>query len=185
LASSDPLRATLGSFLDDLAANTPAPGSGAVAAMAVALGAALVEMAARLSRGWDGSARTLAAAEALRSRAALLAQADAEAYSDFLAARRRGVDDAAARSRTVAVPLEVAACASEVAALAASAAEYGNPNLRGEAVGAAQVARAGAAIASKLVQLNVGGGPDERLVRARELAAAAAHAAEQADRTLG
>ena len=53
----------------------------------------------------------------------------------FLAARRRGTDDAGRRSRTVAVPLEVAECAAEVAALAASLAEHGNPNLRGEAVG--------------------------------------------------
>lgn len=185
MASSDPLQKTVGAFLDDVAAETPAPGSGAVAAVAVALGAALVEMAARFSGGWEGSPGSLAAAQALRARVAPLAQADADAYADFLAARRRRADDAAARLRAVAVPLEVAACAREVAVLAASVAEHGNPNLRGEAVGAAHAASAGAAITSKLVEINVGGGPDERLESARDLAAAAAHAAERAARTAG
>jgi formiminotetrahydrofolate cyclodeaminase len=176
LASSEPLQG-LGAFLDAVAAETPAPGSGAVAAAAVALGAALVEMAARFSGEWDGSEPALAAAQSLRARAVPLAQADAEAYADFLAARRSGADDAAARSRAVAVPLEVTECGSEVAALAASLAEHGNPNLLGEAVGAAHAASAGAAIASKLVEINLACEPDERVDRAREHAAAAAEAA--------
>jgi formiminotetrahydrofolate cyclodeaminase len=177
LASSDPLKERLGAFLDDVAAETPAPGAGAVAALLVALAAALVEMAARFS---DGSEAALAAAGALRSRLAPLAQADGEAYAAFLAARRAGTDDAEPRARTVAVPLEVAECGSEVAALAASLAERGNPNLRGEAVAAAEAASAGAAIAAKLVELNLGGKPDERLDRSREHANAAAAAAEGA-----
>ena len=180
MASSEPLQKTVGAFLDDVAAETSAPGAGAVAAVAVALGAALLEMAARFSGDWNGSEAALAAAHALRARAAPLAQADLEAYADFLAVRHRGADDSAARARTVAVPLKVAACASEVAALAASVAEQGNQNLRGEAVGAAHTASAGAAIASKLVELNLEEGPDERLDRARDLAAAAADAAERA-----
>jgi methenyltetrahydrofolate cyclohydrolase len=177
LAFSDPLRQPLGAFLDDLAAETSAPGAGAVAAVTVALGAALVEMAARFSKGSEAA---LAAAGELRSRVAPLAQADGEAYAAFLAARRAGADDAEARARIVAVPLEVAGCAEEVAELAASLAERGNPNLRGEAMAAAQAASAGAAIASKLVELNLGGKPDERLDRARTHAASAAAAAERA-----
>ena len=70
MASSDPLQERLGAFLDNLAAETPAPGAGAVAALSVALGAALVEMAARFS---EDSEDTLAAAEALRSKVAPLA----------------------------------------------------------------------------------------------------------------
>jgi methenyltetrahydrofolate cyclohydrolase len=177
LASSDPLQGRLGAFLDHLAAETPAPGAGAVAAVSVALGASLVEMAARFS---EGSEATLAAAEAVRAKVAPLAQADGEAYAAFLAARQAGTDDSEARARTVAVPLEVAACASEVAALAVSLAEHGNPNLRGEAVAAAHAASAGAAIASKLIELNLGSTPDERLELAREHADEAAAAAERA-----
>jgi formiminotetrahydrofolate cyclodeaminase len=177
LASSD----ALGGFLDELAAATPAPGAGAVAAVTVALGAALVEMAAGLSGSWEGSGETLAAAHALRERVARLAQADADAYGEFLATH-----DDAARARIVAVPLEVAACAAEVASLAASLAEHGNPNLRGEALAAAHAASAGATIAARLVELNVGGQqdarhPDERLEQARRHASAARAAALAAD----
>ena len=134
-------------------------------------------MAARFSEGAEAA---LAAAGELRSRVAPLAQADGEAYAAFLAARQAGTDDAEARARIVAVPLEVAGFAAEVAELAASLAERGNPNLRGEAMAAGQAASAGAAIASKLVELNLGWKPDERLDRAREHAASAAAAAARA-----
>ena len=177
MASSDPLEQRLSAFLDDLAAETSAPGAGAVAAVSVALGAALVEMAARFS---EGSEAALAAAGELRSRVAPLAQADGEAYAAFLAARRAGTDDAEPRARTVEVPLEVAGCAADVAELAALLAERGNPNLRGEAVAAAQAASAGAAIASTLVELNLGEKPDGRLDLARERAASAVAASERA-----
>ena len=185
MASSDLLQRRLSEVLDDVAAETPAPGAGAVAALAVAFAAALVEMAARFSGRWEGSPQTLAAAETLRARVAPLAQADGEAYADYLAARRRGGDPAAVRSRVVAVPLEVAECAAEVADLAASLAEHGNPNLRGEAIAAAHTASAGAAIASRLVELNLEGAADERAERALRLAAAAAGGAARTTASMG
>jgi formiminotetrahydrofolate cyclodeaminase len=177
LGSSDPLQTTVGGFLDDVAAETPAPGAGAAATVAVALAAALVEMTARFSTGSDAA---LAAAQALRARVAPLAEADAEAYADFLATRRARVDDTAARSCATAIPLEIAECGAETAALAASLAEHGNPNLRGEAVAAAYAASAGASIAATLVEINLEGGPDERLDRARAFAASAAEHAARA-----
>ncbi|MDP8977520.1 MAG: cyclodeaminase/cyclohydrolase family protein, partial [Actinomycetota bacterium] len=45
----DYLRQPLGDFLERVAAQEPAPGGGAVAAVAIALAAALAGMAARLS----------------------------------------------------------------------------------------------------------------------------------------
>jgi methenyltetrahydrofolate cyclohydrolase len=188
LASSDPLQGTVVAFLDAVASETPAPGGGAVAAVAVALGAALVEMAARFSAStWAGAEGALAAAQALRARAASLAGADADAFGDYLAARRLPADDPGrpaaveeAAARAVAVPLEIAECGSEIATLAASLVEHGNPTLRGDAIAAARAASSGAAIASKLVEINLDRGPDERLDRARELAAAAARAADRA-----
>jgi methenyltetrahydrofolate cyclohydrolase len=188
LASSDPLQGTVVAFLDAVASETPAPGGGAVAAVAVALGAALVEMAARFSAStWAGAEGALAAAQALRARAAPLAGADADAFGDYLAARRLPADDPGrpaaveeAAARAVAVPLEIAECGSEIATLAASLVEHGNPTLRGDAIAAARAASSGAAIASKLVEINLDRGPDERLDRARELAAAAARAADRA-----
>lgn len=171
MASSDILEKTLARFLERVAAETPAPGGGAVAAVVVAMGAALVEMVARFS----GAGDAVAAAQALRERAAPLAQADADAYAAFLAAR-----DEAAHSRTVEVPLEVAAIGAEVAALAADLAERGNPNLRGDAVAAALAASAGATAGAKLVEINLEGRADERLARAREYASAASAATARA-----
>jgi formiminotetrahydrofolate cyclodeaminase len=185
LASSDLLQRRLSELLDDVAAETPAPGAGAVAAVAVAFAAALVEMTARFSGRWEGSAETLAAAETLRARVAPLAQADGEAYADYLAARRRGDDLAAVQSRVVAIPLEVAECAAAVADLAAALAEHGNPNLRGEVIAAAHLASTGAAIASRLVELNLEGVADERAGRARRLAVAAAGGAARTTTSLG
>jgi formiminotetrahydrofolate cyclodeaminase len=167
LGSSDLLEKTLTGFLEDVAAQTPAPGGGAVAAVAVALGAALAEMVARFS----GADEAIAAAAALRKRASPLAQADADAYATFLATR-----DEAAHARTVAVPLEIAAIGAEVAALAAALAERGNQSLRGDAIAAALVAGAGTTVGAKLVEINLEGRPDERLEQAREQAAAAERA---------
>jgi formiminotetrahydrofolate cyclodeaminase len=186
LASSDLLQKTVADLFEEVASETPAPGGGAVAAVAVALGASLVEMVARFSRrSWEGAESALEAAQAQRARVAPLAQADAEAYAQFLAARGRPGEEAAAHARTVEVPLEVAASGAEVAALATALAEQGNPNLRGDAVAAALAASAGAQAAAKLVEINVEGRADERLDRARELAAAAARAAERALRLSG
>ena len=66
------------------AARTPAPGGGAAAGLAAALGAALAEMGAAFA-GLDGVA---ARAAALRADALRLAAADAEAYAPVLDALR-------------------------------------------------------------------------------------------------
>ena len=188
MASSELLQKTVAGFLDEVASETSAPGGGAVAALAVAMGAALVEMVARFSGPvWDGAGAACATAQALRARVEPLAQADADAYAGFLASRRRPSDDSGrdaaldeAKSRIVEVPLEVVTCASEVAALAAALAARGNPNLRGDAAAAALAASAGAEIAAGLIEINLGERADELLARARGLAAATAAAAERA-----
>jgi formiminotetrahydrofolate cyclodeaminase len=187
LAYSDLLEQSVAGLLEDVASETPAPGGGAVAAIAVALGASLVEMVASFSRGWDGAEAALATAHESRARVAALAQDDADAYADLLAARRRPADDSgrtaaidAAHSRVVDIPLEVIAVASEVATLAAVLVEHGNPNLRGDAVAGGLAAGAGARAAAELVEINLEGRADARLARARELASYAAEAAERA-----
>src|SRR5262245_13041720 len=75
-------------LLDRVAAKTPAPGGGSVAAFAAAFGAGLVAMAARFAADWPEAAGAAAQAETLRARAAPLAQADADAYSEALAVLR-------------------------------------------------------------------------------------------------
>ena len=156
-----------------MAARDPAPGAGSCAAVTVALAAGLAAMTARASGG-DGADR----ADALLSRVAPLAQADARAYEEVL--KSTGSARREALGRAAEVPLEVAEAAAEAGALAADLAVGGNPNLRGEAVSAALLAAAAARAAAALVEMNTAAEPDGRVERAATLAAAAADSARRA-----
>ena len=171
---------TVGELCETVAAETSAPGGGSVAAIAGALAASLVAMAARFSTDdWEDAAGAVAQAEALRARLLPLADEDANAYENFLLARRmsREVEpelrDAAigdALSRAADVPLAIAEAAHDVALLAALLAERGNPNLRGDAVTAALLAEAAVRSTANLVEINLATREgDERVERAREL----------------
>jgi methenyltetrahydrofolate cyclohydrolase len=180
----------LSELLDDIASETPAPGGGAVAAVVAAMAAALVVMAARFSvKQWPDAADVAERAEALRTRIAPLAPADAQAYEEVLTAFRlpkdlepevRNTAIRNALSRAAQIPLEIAKEASEVAVLGALVAANGNPNLRGDAVGGAILAEAGARVAANLVEINLGTKDgDERIARAREHVAAASAAVQR------
>ena len=183
------LEEPLAEFLNAVASAEPAPGGGAVAAVAVALAAGLSAMSARLSAEHLDDASVLAErAERLRQRAAPLAQEDARAYGRVLAAYRipDGGDPEArwkvirtALAGAADVPLDIAWAGAEVAEIAARLAREGNPNLRGDAVAAALLAEAGARAAAVLVEINTkaGGIPDDRVRRAEELVTRAAKAA--------
>jgi methenyltetrahydrofolate cyclohydrolase len=149
---------TVRELLDAVADRTPAPGGGGAAALATALAAALAGMAARFAPGGEAQA---AAADALRDRAAPLADADAAAYRAFLEARRLPRDApgraealAVSREAATAVPAEIAEVATAVAELAADLAEHGNPNLSGDARAAVHLATAAAATARELIAAN-------------------------------
>ena len=73
-------------LLDELASESPAPAGGSAAAVAVAMAAALVEMGARRSPGWEDAMGVAAQARAIRRRIVPLVQADADAYAASLAA---------------------------------------------------------------------------------------------------
>ncbi|MGH3030696.1 MAG: cyclodeaminase/cyclohydrolase family protein [Gaiellaceae bacterium] len=178
-------------FLDSIAAETPAPGGGSVAAVVVEMAASLAAMTARFARNhWDGAAGAVAQAEALRARAAPLAQEDAEAYEAVLTAMRMPADlEPEVRntligdtlSRAADAPLRIAETGADVAELGATLAENGNPNLRGDAAAAALLSEAAARVAANLVEINLATTEtDERIGRARQLAAAARAAAERA-----
>jgi len=184
----------VGGFLDALAAATPDPGGGAVAALAVALAAGLCAMTAGLSaRQLPAPERLAEQARQLRDRAAPLAQADGEAYAAVLAAlRAKGTAAAggpqgpsavaAALSAACTVPMEVAEIGAEVAALAAAIATDGNPNVRGDAIAAALLAAAGSRTAAALVRINLAGAAaDARPAQAERLAAEAARLAAGAE----
>lgn len=186
----------VGEFLDELAAAQPAPGGGSAAALALAFAAALCAMTAELSvRHLAGAPGLAAAARGLLHRAAPLAQADADAYADVLAAlraprqpdgRQREEQISAALARASEVPLEVAEIGDKAATLAADVADRGNPNVRGDALAAAQLAAAAAQTAAALVQINLVGMPDDpRAAQAAQWAAHAARLAAQAARPRG
>jgi methenyltetrahydrofolate cyclohydrolase len=185
----------LGRFLDLVASREPAPGGGASAAVTVALAAALSRMSALFSSDHLAEAAALAErVETLRSEVSPLARADAAAYGRLLEVyriprdhdeegRRRRIREALSEATNV--PLSIAEIGAEVAGIAARLAEDGNPNLKGDAITAVELAGAGVRAAATLVEINIsaGGEDDGRLARASELvadAAAAQRAAESA-----
>jgi methenyltetrahydrofolate cyclohydrolase len=193
LASSDReafTKQTVQGFLTALAADRPAPSGGAAAALGCALAAALVEMAAGLTRaGGDLDVEAIRQrASAARAAAADLADADPAAYAQVLAAlalprdhSERAQRLAGALSGAADVPLAIAREAADVAELAADLVGAGNPSLRGDALTGTLLAEAAALAAARLVEINLASTPgDDRVERARALAARALSARERA-----
>ncbi len=191
------LELPVAAFLGLVSAPEPAPGGGSAAALTVALAAGLCVMAARLSsRQMSDSPELAAAAEQLRDRVASLCQADADAYSLVVSARRQPAEpDPDERTRGIAAALSVAAdvvlevvqIASRVAALAAPIAELGNPNVRGDAVAAALLSDSGARAAGGLVLINLedaDAGDDDRISQLEVLLGETAESAARARRTI-
>jgi formiminotetrahydrofolate cyclodeaminase len=172
-------------YLDQVAAPTPAPGAGAVAATVVALAAGLAAMAAGLSTRQLSDAERLAERmRRLQGQVAPLAERDAGVYGEVLVAQRRPSDDPGRRaavsealSRAADVPLEIATAGVAVLDVAAEVARRGNPNLRGDAVTACLLAQAAVQAAATLVELNLPDDADPRRARVTELAGAARNVA--------
>jgi formiminotetrahydrofolate cyclodeaminase len=186
-STGDLLDVPLRTFLDELAGELPAPASGSIAALVVAMAAGLTAKVARASDDWREQLAAVAQAEKLRKRIAPLAQSGAEAYEEALAALRLPdrlepqVRDMAIGNvlvRSAEIPLQIAETGADVASLAALVADRGAPDRRGDAASAAVLAEAGTRVAATLVAVNLTVTPeDERVGRARlqvELAAEAA-----------
>jgi formiminotetrahydrofolate cyclodeaminase len=164
--------ARVGTFLDDLASDTPTPGGGAWAAVSAGAGAALVSMVARLTlkkKGYEEVAdrmRTIAD-ECDDERYTLLALADrdAEAYQDVMAAYKLpkttpedqqtwSVTLQKALERAADIPLEVARRSVYLMALAEETLTSGNPNAASDALSAATSLHAAALSALANVDIN-------------------------------
>ena len=177
-------------LLDTIAAETPAPGGGSVAAFVTEMAASLAAMAARFAHDWDGAAGAVAQAETLRHRAAPLAVEDAVAYENVLTAMRMPKDlEPEVRntligetlSRAADAPLRIAETAADVAELSAEIAECGNPNLRGDAAAASILATSAARVAANLVEINLATiEGDDRVERARAVVRSAERASGRA-----
>src|SRR5262245_17576361 len=137
----------VGELLDALGERTPTPASGAATAVTAALAAALTELAARFA----GNDTAAASAKAAAARLMALADEDAAAYTDFMAERSD-----AARARIIEVPREIAACAADVAVLAAAVRTQLTSSVAGDAEVAVELAQSAARAASRLVELNGG-----------------------------
>jgi formiminotetrahydrofolate cyclodeaminase len=185
------LELTLDEWLEEVASPSAYPGGGSAVAFALATAAAVLTMAARVSKGsWDVAGAAAAQAAALLARATPLAQRDADVYAQALAAREAAAGLSAERrdwhvgqafARAAEPPLEIARTAVDVAQLAAEIAAYGDLRVRADAQSAAALAAAAARGAADLVAVNlttVEGDP--RVVEAEGFANAAAAAAELA-----
>jgi formiminotetrahydrofolate cyclodeaminase len=148
-------------LLASLAEDTPVPGGGSAAALAGAMGAALVVMTARLTLGrprYAAAAQEMreVVARALACREGLLelAEDDAQAYRAVVQARRMPKDsdrekeeraraEQQALMQAAKVPLKVAEACVEVLNLAVSAVSRGNRNAASDAAVGALLAHAG------------------------------------------
>jgi len=170
-------------FLDELASSAPAPGGGSAAALAAAIGAALVSMVANLTVGKkqyvDVQAdiqRILVRSEALRHKCQDLLEKDVAAYTQVSrvykmpkdtdeqkAARADAMQKALKNATTV--PMELAQVCVEILELCPEAAEKGNVNAVSDAGVGALMAEAALRAAALNVLINLGSIKDEAFVQ--------------------
>jgi formiminotetrahydrofolate cyclodeaminase len=164
---------SVGTLLEDLAGSSATPGGGSAAALAGAMGAALLSMVCNLSIGRDRFAQVedelravLDESEALRSRLASLASADTQAYDQVMAAYRmpKGTQEEqatrqaaiqAALKQATQVPLETATACAAVVKLVAGVIAKINPNALSDAGAAVLLAEAGLRGAQLNVAINL------------------------------
>lgn len=162
-------------FLDAVAANSAAPGGGAVAALAGALATALVAMVGRLTVGkrryadvQDEATGAVVQAEKLRAALTAAMDEDSAAFNAVMAAyklpkateeeqraRDAAIQDATAHATEV--PLATARAALEALELALLVASKGNVNAASDAATAAWMAMASIQSAALNVRVNAAG----------------------------
>lgn len=163
----------IGTFLDELAAGTPVPGGGSVAALEVAMAAGLIAMVANLTMGKrryagvEEQARQVRnRANELRTEALRLVQLDSDAYarvSEVLSLPRDSVEERTERTRrmqealkgAVAPPLRTMEISVEVARLADELSEFGNRSALSDVGTAVLAARAGCEAGRLNVETNL------------------------------
>jgi len=182
--NDDDLRSlTVEAFLRRLSTREPVPGGGSAAALAGAMGAALLHMVVELSgdRATDGNRSDLqeigAAAATWHSELLNLAELDARAYDGVIQARRMPRDterDAEARRALVhaatqeatRMPLEVVRCGQELLRLAERLAPVGHRNAISDVGVAGLLAVAAIRGAALNVQINLPFLPEDDPLRA-------------------
>lgn len=170
---------TVVGLLEAVASDAPTPGGGAVAAIAGATGAALIEMVGRLTIGKRGfedlqerMGGLVATTEAARSELLALADEDAHAFDSVMTAFKMPKEsdvDREARSAAIqagyrsaaSVPQRVARACVELMELAEDATAMGNPQAASDGMSAAAALYAGALCAMANVEINATSLKDE------------------------
>jgi glutamate formiminotransferase/formiminotetrahydrofolate cyclodeaminase len=169
-------------FYDEVAAKTPTPGGGSVAASAGVLAAALNAMVCRLTIGKKKYAQVEKdmemlrdASESLRAELTEMIKKDGEAFDKVMAARKLPKDNGEEIKKREAeiinatkiaaeVPLETAGMALRVMELTKEIAEKGNVNSISDAGVSALMAKAAIEGAIYNVKINIGGLGDSEYV---------------------
>nr|MBN2277591.1 glutamate formimidoyltransferase [candidate division Zixibacteria bacterium] len=170
-------------FYNEVAAKTPTPGGGSVAAAAGTMGAALNSMVCRLTVGKkkykdvsDELTEVLQQSETLRERIREMIVKDGKAFDQLVATRRMPKDTEAEQDKRAAaiveatrgaarVPLETAGLALKVMEMSKIIAEKGNVNSVSDAGVAALMAKAAIEGAIYNVKINIVGFEDQEFVR--------------------
>ncbi|MBU1427648.1 MAG: cyclodeaminase/cyclohydrolase family protein [bacterium] len=160
-------------FLDELASNSPTPGGGSVAALAGALGAALISMVGNLTIGKkkyedveEDIKKIISSSEKLRYKLSQLIEEDVMAFNNFMATYKmpkETEDEKKIRAEKIQeslieaakVPLTVAYKCLDVLSLSKEVAEKGNINVISDAGVAVLMAQAALESAILNVKINL------------------------------
>ena len=168
-------------FLDELASNSPTPGGGSVAALAGALGAALISMVGNLTIGKkkyedveEDIKKIIGSSEKLRYELSQLIEEDVKVFNNFMATYkmpRETEDEKKMRTEKIQealieaarVPLRVAYKCMEILSLSKEVAEKGSINTVSDAGVAALMAEAALESAILNVKINLKMIKDEKV----------------------
>ncbi len=171
----------VGNFLDELASNSPTPGGGSVAALAGALGAALISMVGNLTMGKkkyenieEDIKKIISSSEKLRYELSQLIEEDVKVFNNFMATYKMPKEtetEKKIRSEKIQeslieaakVPLKVAYKCVDILTLSQEVAEKGNINVVSDAGVAALMADAALESAILNVKINLRMIKDEKI----------------------
>ncbi|MDP2945707.1 MAG: cyclodeaminase/cyclohydrolase family protein [Atribacterota bacterium] len=161
----------INNFLDELASNSPTPGGGSVAALAGALGAALISMVGNLTIGKkkyedveEDIKKIISSSEKLRYELSQLIEEDVKVFNNFMATYKmpkETEDEKKIRAEKIQeslikaakVPLKVAYKCLDILSLSKEVAEKGNINVVSDA--GVAVLMAEAALESAIINVKI------------------------------
>jgi Methenyl tetrahydrofolate cyclohydrolase len=168
-------------FLNELASNSPTPGGGSVAALAGALGAALISMVGNLTVGKkkyedveEDIKKIISSSEKLRYELSQLIEEDVKVFNNFMSTYKmpkETEDEKKVRAEKIQeslieaakVPLKVAYKCLDILSLSKEVAEKGNINVVSDAGVAVLMAEAALESAILNVKINLGMIKDEKV----------------------